>query len=234
MLFNLSFNTLMMTIRQEKYMHLGYLWNTSAKCTYRKTWMQFADDAIIISNNNKNMQSLLNVFQAWCTWSGVVMRLDKSSCFGMRKQDQQYSQYSPSLFIDSKEIPVTGKNQDFTYLGKKFNSNMNSDSVKLELKEKLKGFLKQITSLNVSPYLRVKILKDFIYPKISFELKMYNLGSTWIASELDSLVTGYLRVWFELPISTCVSETFRLPTNKCGLGLVFGRAGYNSTCFSKS
>ena len=68
LLFNLCFNTLMSTLLQPEYTKLGYYsraWNSSMS----RSWLQFADDAAIVASSVRNAQCLLNVFQAWCSWS---------------------------------------------------------------------------------------------------------------------------------------------------------------------
>jgi len=134
----------------------------------------------------------------------MKVRIDKCSSFGMRKINQQYSQYLPSVYIDGETIPATNFNQDFVYLGKRFNFDLNTDSAKKELKEKLLNLLTITSKLTINPGQKVKILKDIIYSKISFELKIYDFNHSWLVSEPDSLIKEYLRLWFQLPISSCV------------------------------
>ena len=92
---------------------------------------------IIISNNDKNAQSLLNVFSAWCTWADMRIRIDKCSTFGMRKENSCYSNYKPQMFIDGTKIPVVALDSDFVYLGKRFNGDMNKDNAEINLIAKL-------------------------------------------------------------------------------------------------
>ena len=96
---------------------------------------------------------------------------------------------------------------------------MSVEQIKIEVKDKLERLIAIISDLNICPYLKIKILKLFIFPKLNFELKTYDLSYTWIANELDSIVKYNIRRWFELPISACVGEMFRLPLNKGGLAL---------------
>jgi len=43
----------MLTVAQPKYKQYGYMWGTDTSLTER-SWMQFADDAVIIANNDKS------------------------------------------------------------------------------------------------------------------------------------------------------------------------------------
>jgi hypothetical protein len=77
LLFNLCFNTLMLTLDQPVYRKLGFSWG-SKQNRQQRAWLQFADDAAITPADNASAQALLNVFQAWCAWAAMTVRLDKS------------------------------------------------------------------------------------------------------------------------------------------------------------
>ena len=219
LLFNLCFNPLMLTLKLPKYSTLGYLWSTPTGETNENSWLQFADDAIILASNDKNAQIFLNIFSAWCKWAQMEIRLDKCSCYGMRKENDAYDQYNPQIFIDNQPIPVIQHHESFTYLGKYFNFGMNGDKIKEELKLKLKTLLTLVTNLQLKPQSKIKLVKFAVYPKLNFALKMYDFGSTWIKQELDSIVIYHIRHWLELPISTCVSEIASLPKTLLGLDI---------------
>src|ERR1043165_3594852 len=82
-----------------------------------------------------------------------------------------------------------------------------------------KDLLSKITNLPLKPQTKIKLLKMVVYPKLSFELKIYDFSYTWIANELDSLVRYHIRKWIQLPVSCCIPEFVGLPKNKCGLNI---------------
>src|ERR1043165_9030993 len=123
------------------------------------------------------------------------------------------------MFIDGTKMPVVALDSDFVYLGKRFNSDMNKDNAEINLTAKLKDLLSKITNLLLKPQTKIKLLKMVIYPKLSFELKIYDFLYTWIANEMDSLVHYHIRKWVQLSVSSCITEIVRLPTNKCGLNI---------------
>ena len=178
LLFNICFNTLMLTLKQPKYASLGYLWSTPTGKSNECRWLQFADDAIVITNNDKTAQVFLNIFTAWCQWAQVKIRLDKCSAFGMRKEEGTYDQYNPKIFINNEQVPVVKHHEDFIYLGKYFNYNMNKDRIKTELSNKLKSLINIVSDLKIKPQLKLKLLKFAIYPKLRFSLKTYQFSST--------------------------------------------------------
>ena len=40
-------------------------------------WFQFADDAAVITGQEKENQILLNRFTVWCQWAHIIIRVDK-------------------------------------------------------------------------------------------------------------------------------------------------------------
>ena len=56
----------------------------------------------------------------------------------------------------------------------------------------------------------------FVLSKLSWHLTIADLSKTWVIENLDSIVTGYVRKWLELPISAAVSS---LILNKSPYGI---------------
>jgi hypothetical protein len=57
LLFNICFNTLMLTLSKPELKGLGYIWG-GKNSTDRRSWLQFADDAVVISNSVKGCQAV--------------------------------------------------------------------------------------------------------------------------------------------------------------------------------
>ena len=87
-------------------------------------WLQFADDAAVITSQSAENQHLLNPFSIWCQWSDMIIRVDKCSTFGIRKTLTKSVQYLPKLLINNKLIPTTEIGESFQYLGKYFDFDM--------------------------------------------------------------------------------------------------------------
>src|SRR6218665_2129392 len=118
-MFNLCFNTLMKTLPKPEFKCLGYIWGPPSKTT-TCSWLQFADDAVIIASNVKNTQQLLNIFVDWCHWDDMLIHLDKCSSFGMMKRNNSFDQIEPGVYVGGSRIPPVPIGGLFTYLGKLF------------------------------------------------------------------------------------------------------------------
>ena len=184
-----------------------------------RSWLQFADDTVLVADNIKSAQSLLNLNSAWCEWAEMKIRIDKCSTFGMRKQSGNYVQFQPNLVVKDSPIPPLDDGAHFKYLGRLYDFAMKNDDIKASLDNKLTSLLKTTSELEIKPQQKLKILKIFIPSRLTFALRVYDISYTWISQVLDSKISNAVRDWIELPISSCVSEILSLPTTKGGLGI---------------
>ena len=72
----MAFNTFIQHIKSEKYRQLGFskLSEIGIPCNPIH-WFQFADDAAVISSQEKENQMLLNRFTIWCQWANMIIRV---------------------------------------------------------------------------------------------------------------------------------------------------------------
>jgi len=218
LLFNMCFNTLMKTLDQPIYRKLGYSWGVN-KINTQQNWIQFADDAMIIASDTKSAQGLINVFQAWCSWSSMHIRLDKCVTFGIMKRDNVYSQIQPALSITSGQITTTGFKEEFKYLGRSYSFDMSNTVPEQLLERKLSDLLVISNHLNIKAQTKLKILSQYSHSQILFKIKVYDFPITWVEPTLDAMSIRYIRDWLEMPISACPKETLTLPKSGCGMGV---------------
>ena len=79
LLFNMCFNTFVQHIKVEKYREFGL----SFKPMNPVHWVQYADDAAIITTQESENQHLLNRFSVWCQWSNMFAQVEKCYFFGI-------------------------------------------------------------------------------------------------------------------------------------------------------
>jgi hypothetical protein len=131
LLFNICFNSLIQILNTPNYTKMGYTWGN--KVSQQSNWLQYADDAALISSDQKGAQGLANLFQTWCAWAKMEIRIDKCSSFGMMKKGSNYSQILPNISVNSGNIPSTPLGDSFKYLGRMFSFDMKGDSEKTDI-----------------------------------------------------------------------------------------------------
>ena len=179
---------------------MGYIWGN--KATQQCNWLQFADDAAIVAHDTKSAQGLVNIFSAWCEWAHFKIRLDKCCVYGALKTKGKYIQILPTVSINNGHIPTVSVGEDFKYLGRFFNFDLNHDYVKKELIDKLTKLLKITNTLKVKTQTKLKIVAQYIPSQLTFELRIYPLPLAWISDNLDALTMRYVRHWLETPVSS--------------------------------
>src|SRR5437899_3007815 len=200
------------------YRQMGYLWGSSQH--QHGSWLQYADDALIIANSLSTAQGLVRLFESWCEWAKMDIRLDKCLTFGASMLDKKFQQILPKINLRDKgmipPVPLAGH---FKYLGKIFDFQaLNSVPMK-ELETKLNKILAKMSSLRVRTQTKLKIFSLYVPSQFTFELKIYNLTDAFLSGTLDRLCTNHIREWLEFPPSSCVTEWASSPINFCGLGI---------------
>ena len=212
-LFNLCFNTLLRTIDEERIRLIGYYFN---ECLTPRHWFQFADDTAVITSSSEDNQLLLHVFSKWCTWSGLIVRVEKCKTFGVRKTKTTSIQYKPYLKICNEMVPQVEINDRFKYLGKEFSYDMTTDFVEAELKEDMTSYLKTLDSLPLHPHHKVSVITKYIYSKLRWRLSIYSISETWTIQNLDNVVNKYIRKWFGMHVGANITH-LTMPPKRLGL-----------------
>ena len=132
------------------------------------------------------------------------------------KLDGKYAQFRPNLTIMDVPVPSVEIDDSFKYLGKFFNFSTNDEPAKINLKTQLRELLDKTSSLDISPQMKLKILRLYIPSQISFDLRINNMSHTWIVQNLDSLVINAVNTWLDMPWNTCTKEVLELPRNSGG------------------
>ena len=130
-----------------------------------------------------------------------------------------FSQIEPGIDIDTEKIPSTAIGENFTYLGKIFDFENRNNAAKIKITDKLNVLLEITSNLKIKAQLKLKILNSYIYTQLSFDLKIYEFGITWVEQNLDSICIRHIRKWLDMPICSCISEMTVLPKHMTGLDL---------------
>ena len=147
-----ALNTFIQVIKQDKYKQLGFSTHDSTDSLFNPIhWFQFADDAAVVTTDERENQLLLNCFTKWCQWANMIIRVDKCVTFGIKKFSSRSLQSQPKLFINTELLPVVKNGESFKYFGRFFNSDMDNHQHKIHLESSLLDMLKLIDSLRILP-----------------------------------------------------------------------------------
>ena len=214
LLFNMCFNTFIQVIRQEKYKQLGFSSHGATDRLFNPIhWFQFADDAAVVTTDERENQLLLNCFTKWCQWAKMIIRVDKCVTFGIKKFSSRSLQFQPKLFINTELLPVVNSGESFRYLGRYFNFEMDNENHKVHLKSSLLHMMNLIDLLRILPKNRLLLYQRYVLSKLSWHLTVADLSKTWVIENLDNVVVRFVRQWLDLPISATLSRSSFLRNN---------------------
>ena len=146
LLFNMCFNIFIKFVKQEKYNQLGFSLHDETDRLFQPVhWFQFADDAAVITTNERENKSLLNCFSRWCQWACMFIHVNKCITFGTKKFSTASFQFQPRLFINSKIVLPVKNSESYKYLGYFFNFDLDNKDHKEILKPSLQTMLKKWT-----------------------------------------------------------------------------------------
>ncbi len=216
LLFNLVFDSLMSTLSNPQMQSHGVLWGDGLT---RSLWTQFADDAAVVCDRHKETQLILTFFQRWTAWADLIIRPDKSFAYAAAQRSGKYQQIQPSFTINGVPIPAIERGGFMTYLGRRFSFAADLDLARSILVDSTNEALGFVNGLPISPMLKCHALNLQLRAHLSFPLSHYSVSKTWIKAHLDSLVTGQVRRWFDLPPSS-TAHYMPLPLKRLGLDLI--------------
>ena len=216
----MCFNTFIQHIRPEKLCQLGFCLKSVHGLSFTPThWLQFADDAAVISRQEQENQMLLNHFTIWCQWAGMIIRVDKCCTFGIKKVSLKPAQIQPKLFINKEFVPCVKLDDSFRYLWRHFDFQMSNQLHKTEFSHLVTSTLNTIDSLPLHPKNRLLLYNRYLLSRISWDLTVCDLSKTWIIQHLDNTISHSIRKWLDLPISSTLSNIL-LPRERFGLDII--------------
>ena len=112
----------------------------------------------------------------------------------------------PKLYVNNNLIPTVGQGEDFVYLGRSFNYEMDNKSHQDQLVEKTKNIMQRINILPLHPINKIALYSRCLLPKLSWHLTIADRSKTLVIQSLDSLCNQYIRDWLEIPISGTINQ----------------------------
>ena len=105
-LFNVCFNTFIQYVKHKNTTNWDFhLMIKNDRLFHPVHWFQLADDAAVITINEREIQLLLNCFSRWCQWAFIQIHVDKCTTFRIKNFSTCSLQFQPKLRINSKIVP---------------------------------------------------------------------------------------------------------------------------------
>ena len=116
---------------------------------------------------------------------------------------------------------------NFIYFGKSFSFDMNNTDFKAEPVTDMNKYFDNLNWLPLHPKNKLLIVAKYIYSILKWRFSIYNITSTWVIQNLDSIAKEYTKRCLHLPHSANTRYHY-LPVKRLGMKLILPPDAYNS------
>lgn len=157
-----------------------------------------------------------DIVSRWCHWSQLSIKPSKCSALSLSFKPSYHAR-DPTVSVSGSQIPFLG-DDTFKILGMPVNSKLSTLSFKESLKAKVRHLMEKVNSCPVISHLKLRLYSEGVYPRLAWSLSLVPLANSWLRTNIDSIVTYFLKKWTRLHRSACTARLY-LEKAKGGLGL---------------
>ena len=77
-----------------------------------------------------------------------------------------------------------------------------------ELSSLVQDLMNDIDIKPLHPKHKLLLYSRYVLSELSWHFTIASISKTWITEHLDSVVSGYVRIWLDIPISGTLSNIF--------------------------
>lgn len=154
----------------------------------------YADDMVLISENEDGLQELLNIMGQWSEWAGLQFNNGKCATLVIDGASRQVLGHIFSL--NGAVIPALSKDDSYIYLGA--NAGFKLDKNIEGTIDTIKRNINDIDKSLLAPWQKIDALNTFVISKLGFAMRTTSISKTAI-NELEKETTRNLKKWGNLP-----------------------------------
>jgi hypothetical protein len=164
----------------------------------RTTNMAFADDINILGRSIESTTSLLKIFQNALDWTRCLKaEPSKFGAIAYGKVNGIFQTFDPLLQFGDYKIPFLDKavQDKFRLLGRQFSTDLNNDSIRFFVKDKIFEILSFIDKDSLPSHLKLSILHKAV-AYFRWHLTVHFIPSSWLKEHVMPEYIRYCKKWF--------------------------------------
>ena len=103
-------------------------------------------------------------------------------------------------------MPSVKNGDSFKYLSRFFDFEMSNENHKTKLLSLITSLLKEIDDLPLQSKNKLLLYHVYVLSKVSCHFTVADLSRIWVVENIDDLVSKYIRLWLDLPISATLAS----------------------------
>ncbi|KAL5509857.1 hypothetical protein EMCRGX_G005296 [Ephydatia muelleri] len=209
-LFNIALEGLLkhLATNTAGYLLAGYAINSLA----------YADDICVVASNRTEIQDLLNMCHEFADWAGLVFNAQKCGSLCMVNQAPRiHVDHCFSPLIGTEAIPPLSWGERYKYLGCPTGAFRTPTNVLATLRDTLLNDTNTVFSSELAEWQKLDAFRRFLFPRVTFVLKVVFPGTKW-CRKLDTSLRTIVKHGLHLPNRTC-TQYFYLPQALGGMGI---------------
>jgi len=160
--------------------------------------LAFADDLVLLSENIHEMRSMLRKVEHFLKKHHLNANVNKCGLINMRRSPRKNLMIlaDNTLKLNNIKLPPIYANETIKYLGLRIDGKGNTKSN--QLSDNVTTWLNNINKSSCKPEQKVRIIREFVIPKLIFSLRNVDYNYVEIR-KLDSLIKKTTRKILHLP-----------------------------------
>ena len=146
------------------------------------------------------------------------MKAKVPKCHSLASQASTGRMYDPKLYLYGQPIHFIG-NQPVKFLGTSIQVPADFHASRNHLSTKLSSMPEKVDAVPVTSRQNLLLYQAAICPRLNWDFMVNQLPISWVTSNMEAMVTRFLKRWVRLARSADTSRLFYLPKAEGGLGL---------------
>ena len=182
-------------------------------------YLAYADDIVLVCYSKHLLELQFTKVMAFGNWANLHVKPTKCACLALRwdKSKNKAVPYNPKIMFYGAPLPHLTEVDHYRFLGTETDPLLRYLAVEKDIRKCLKLFLNRLSDAPVDAWMKLEMLRTYVFPGLVFPLTIANLKES-VLRELDVLVRKAVRGWLSLPPNSSVGH-FYAPLSLGGLNL---------------
>ena len=182
-------------------------------------FLAYADDLVLLSPSVEHARLQFAKVRAFGDWANLHVKPSKCAAVAISYEaDGSTKSFDPKIPVRGGFLPSLSKDGNYRFLGTLIDATLSYKGARSSIEKALKSYLTKLHLAPVPAFMKLEMLRRFVFPKLTFPLATASAPRAWL-QRLDRTVRRAVRSWLSLPPCSTTSHFYASPAVG-GLNLV--------------